>query len=147
MQHVIKPNRSLEHSQWMSPSTLSACLFGTTPGLKKTNTTATRNQKAILTCLDNLTGFVNLAFSSQVRSEMVSHLAFSHFFFTQRTPKTGYGPWRQRNERSINCHVQTDRHPTILSSPTGSTQFDSMQPASPIPEQSRKDWSCRRGES
>ena len=52
------------------------------PASTKTNAnaTTTRNQKAILTCLDNLTGFANLAFASQVSSDMIARLAFSHFF-------------------------------------------------------------------
>ena len=57
------------------------------PGSTKTNTTTTKNQTAILTCLDNLTGFANLAFSSQVSSEMIARLAFSHFFVPNGLPK------------------------------------------------------------
>jgi hypothetical protein len=57
------------------------------PGSTKTTTTTTKNQKAILTSLDNLTGFANMAFSSQVTSEMVAHLAFSHFFVPNGLPK------------------------------------------------------------
>ena len=56
------------------------------PGATKTNTT-TKNQKAILTCLDNLTGYANLAFSSQVRSEMIARLEFSHLFVPNGLPK------------------------------------------------------------
>jgi hypothetical protein len=37
--------------------------------------------------LDNLTGFANLAFSSQVTSEMIARLAFSHFFIPNGLPK------------------------------------------------------------
>jgi hypothetical protein len=57
------------------------------PGTTKTNTTTTKNQNAILTCLDNLTGFANLAFSSQASSEMITRLAFSHFFVPNGLPK------------------------------------------------------------
>ncbi len=57
------------------------------PGTTQTNTTTTTNQKAILTSLDNLTGFANLAFSSQVTSEMIARLAFSHFFVPNGLPK------------------------------------------------------------
>ena len=57
------------------------------PGSTKTNMTMTKNQKAILTCLDNLTGFANLAFSSKVSLEMIARLAFSHFFVPDGLPK------------------------------------------------------------
>ncbi len=57
------------------------------PGSTLSNTTTTKNQKAILTCLDNLTGFANLAFFSQVTSETVARLAFSHFFVPNGLPK------------------------------------------------------------
>ena len=57
------------------------------PGSTKTNTTTTQNQKTILTCLNNLTGFANLAFSSQGSSEMIARLAFSLFFVPNGLPK------------------------------------------------------------
>jgi hypothetical protein len=41
----------------------------------------------ILTSLDNLTGFANIAFYSEVSSEMVARLAFSHFFVPNGLPK------------------------------------------------------------
>jgi hypothetical protein len=37
------------------------------PGTTKTSTTKKKNQKAMLMSLDNLTGFANLAFSSQIQ--------------------------------------------------------------------------------
>jgi hypothetical protein len=50
------------------------------PGTTKTNTDTTKNQKAALTCLCNLTGVASLAFASQVDSNMMARLAFSHSF-------------------------------------------------------------------
>ena len=58
------------------------------PGSTKTNTATTKNQKAVLTCLDNLSGFTNLAFSSsQVSLEMIARLTFSHFLVPNELPK------------------------------------------------------------
>jgi hypothetical protein len=60
------------------------------PDTTKTNTTTTKNQKEILTSLDNLTGFTNLAFTSQVTVEMMACLAFLHFFVPNgRTSEIG----------------------------------------------------------
>jgi hypothetical protein len=74
------------------------------PGTTKTNTTTTKNQKAILTCLDDLTGFANLAFSSRASSEMIARLAFSHFC-PQWPSKAGHRRRRQRNERRVDSDV------------------------------------------
>jgi hypothetical protein len=46
-----------------------------------------QTQKAILTCLCNMTGFASLAFVSQINSIMMARLAFSHFFVTNGLPK------------------------------------------------------------
>jgi hypothetical protein len=56
-------------------------------GRTKTNTTTTKNQKAMLTSLENLAGFANLAFRSQVTSEMIASLAFLHFCAPCGLPK------------------------------------------------------------
>jgi hypothetical protein len=50
-------------------------------------TTMTQNQKVALTCLDNLTGFVSLAFVPQINSVTMARLAFSHFFVPNGLPK------------------------------------------------------------
>jgi hypothetical protein len=57
------------------------------PGTTKTNTDTTKNQKAALTCLCNLTGVASLAFASQVDSDMMARLAFSHSFTPNGLPK------------------------------------------------------------
>ena len=57
------------------------------PGTTFKNTTTTRNQKGILTCLCNLTGFASLAFVPQLNSDMMARLAFSHFFVPNGLPK------------------------------------------------------------
>jgi hypothetical protein len=44
-------------------------------------------QRAVLTCLCNLTGFVSLAFLTRIDSELVTHIAFSHFFCPNGLPK------------------------------------------------------------
>jgi hypothetical protein len=57
------------------------------PGMTKLTTTTTHNQKAALTCLDNLTGFASLAFVPQIYSDTMARLAFSHFFIPNGLPK------------------------------------------------------------
>ena len=57
------------------------------PGSTLKNTATTRNQKGILTCLCNLTGFASLAFVPQLNSDMMARLAFSHFFVPNGLPK------------------------------------------------------------
>jgi hypothetical protein len=57
---------------------------------RMTNPTASKGgkfQKAILTCLRNMTGFASLAFVSQINLNMMSLLAFLHFFITNGLPK------------------------------------------------------------
>jgi hypothetical protein len=44
-------------------------------------------QRAVLTCLCNLTGFVSLAFLTRIDSELVTRIAFSHFFCPNGLPK------------------------------------------------------------
>jgi hypothetical protein len=46
-----------------------------------------RFQKAILTCLCTMTGFVSLAFISTVNSEATARMSFSHFFVSNGSPK------------------------------------------------------------
>jgi hypothetical protein len=57
------------------------------PGKTKMNTTTTRNQRAALTCLCNLTGFANVAFVPHINSDTMARLAFSHCFVPNGLPK------------------------------------------------------------
>jgi hypothetical protein len=57
------------------------------PGTTTPTTDGGRFQKAILTCLCNMTGFASLAFVSQINSNMMARLAFSHFFVPNGLPK------------------------------------------------------------
>ena len=56
-------------------------------GTTKKNNAMTRNQKATLTCLCNLTGFASLAFVRQINSDTMGRLAFSHFLIPNGLPK------------------------------------------------------------
>ena len=57
------------------------------PGTTLHNAATTKNQKATLTSLCNLAGFASLAFASQIDSDMMARLAFSHFFIPNGLPK------------------------------------------------------------
>jgi hypothetical protein len=57
------------------------------PGLMKNMITTMKNQRAVLTRLCNLTGFVSLAYIPQIDSNTMARLAFSHFFILNGLPK------------------------------------------------------------
>jgi hypothetical protein len=57
------------------------------PGTTTPTAEGGKFQKAVLTCLCNMTGFASLAFVSQFDSNMMARLAFSHFFVPNGLPK------------------------------------------------------------
>jgi hypothetical protein len=60
------------------------------PGSMKTNMDTTKSQKAALTGLCNLTGFMSLVFLvSQMTSYMMAPLAFLTLLCSELTPKIG----------------------------------------------------------
>ena len=63
----------MEHFQWTNHLILSAWTFGMRAALLRGPTQQwTKDQKAILTSLENITGFANLTFSLQETSEMTA---------------------------------------------------------------------------
>jgi hypothetical protein len=56
------------------------------PG-KTINSQHKTGQKAVLTCLCNTTGFASTAFISDITSDLVTRLAFAHFFVPNGLPK------------------------------------------------------------
>ena len=71
----------MEHFQWTNHLILSAWTFGMRAALRRGPTQQwTKDQKAILTSLENITGFANLTFSLQETSEMTAWFAFLRFF-------------------------------------------------------------------
>jgi hypothetical protein len=57
------------------------------PGMMTSMSKGNRFQKAILTCLCNMTGFASLAFVSHIDSNMMARSAFSHFFIANGLPR------------------------------------------------------------
>ena len=68
-------------------TSMDAWCPGQTKDQTNTHTTNKKNQKATLTCLCNLTSFASLAFVSQIDSDAMARLAFSHFFVPNGLPK------------------------------------------------------------